>query len=200
MDTNPIIYHDPNAYLRSPVQGDILVASPFMKEYFFARSVVLLLDNPTDGGQLGLVLNRKSKVSLQDIFPALSELPVIDVYGGGPVGQDRLFMLHSLPEVFGGSLEVAPGIYVGGGPESIVRYILDGGDLDGKVRFFLGYSGWGKDQLSSEIKAQTWAIGRPSADVNYLSGRGGSYWKKVVEALGPEYRGWLNIPLDPSLN
>lgn len=200
MDNNPIIYHDPQAHLRSPGKGEILIASPFMQEDFFARAVVLLLDNPADGGRLGLVLNRKAKVTLQDIFPPLAVLPPVEVFCGGPVGLDRLFMLHSRPDVFGGSTEVAPGVYVGGDPDSIVDYLLDGGDINGCVRFLVGYSGWGAGQLKSELQSHYWAVSRPLPDMDLLYGKGGAYWRRVVSLLGPEYNGWLNVPLDPSMN
>lgn len=200
MKIDPIIYHDPESESRNPQRGDILVASPFMEEKVFAHSVILLLDAGPQGGCLGLALNKKSTLTLQDIFPVLSVVAPVDVFCGGPVGGDRLFMLHSLPEVFGSSLEVASGIYVGGDTEKIVEYMLGGGELEGKVRFFLGYSGWNDGQLSAELRGHAWTITPAVAGESLLSGRGISFWRRIVESLGPAYKDWLSVPRNPSLN
>lgn len=200
MEFDSIIYHDPDAASREPRKGEILVSSPFLKEYFFSRSVILLLDSSEEGGQLGLVLNKRAKVSLADLFPQLADLGRIEVFCGGPVGRDRLFMLHSLPEVFTTTLEVCPGVYVGGSPEEIVHYLLNGGTVEGHVRFFLGYSGWMRGQLIKEIRHQSWACAVPRASGKLLLGKGDAYWRRAVESLGPNYHGWLNVPDDPSLN
>ncbi len=200
MDIDPIIYHDPEASSHLPKRGDLLVASPFLTEAVFSHAVILLLDAGKEGGCLGLALNKKSTITLQDIFPVLDVVDPIDVYCGGPVGGDRLFMLHSLDRNFGESLEVAPGVFVGGDPEKIVEYIIEGGPVNGHIRFFLGYSGWADGQLKEELRAGSWAIGNEYAGLSLLEGRGTSFWRRAVSSLGPDYRSWLNVPKDPSMN
>ncbi|MBD5204723.1 MAG: YqgE/AlgH family protein [Bacteroidales bacterium] len=200
MTNDPIIYHDPVSESRTPERGDILVASPFMNEDIFAHSVILILDAGSAGGCMGLVLNKRGGLTLQSIFPELSVLPPIEVYCGGPVGHDRLFMLHSLPEVFGYIYEVAPGLYVGGETDKIIDYVLEGGELQGKVRFFIGYSGWNDGQLSAELHNHAWTMVPPRDIESLISGEGKSFWRHTVESLGRSYRDWLTVPRDPSLN
>lgn len=200
MKTDPIIYHDPELGQRHLRRGDLLVASPFMTEEVFSHSVILLLDVGKDNGCLGLALNKKSSFTLQDLFPALKDIDPIDVFCGGPVGLNRLFILHNLPDLFTDSMEVAPGVSVGGDPDKIVNYLLTGGELKNNIRFFLGYSGWNGGQLPEEIENHYWTVTPAIQGDDLLSGRGVKYWRSVVQSLGPYYRGWLNVPRDPAMN
>ncbi len=43
---------------------------------------------------------------------------------------------------------------------AIKKYILQGNPIKGKIRFFLGYSGWECEQLIQEIKENTWIISK----------------------------------------
>lgn len=200
MDFDNILFHDENVEKGNFKRGSLVIASPFLKEYYFDHAAVLLLDNPSDGGLLGLVLNKRSKVMLSQLFPDVGNAENVSVYCGGPVGREHLFMLHSLPELLSSSLEVCPGIYVGGNPEEVLEYVADGGEVEGKVRFFLGYSGWSRGQLASEIHRRSWTVDNAPDTSALLSGRGVAFWRRAVEHLGPDYRGWLNVPDNPSMN
>ena len=69
----------------------------------------------------------------------------------------------------------------------------------GKVKFFLGYSGWTEGQLNHEIKRNSWAVSHITTD-NILSADGEGYWKDSVELLGNDYKTWTKYPKDPYLN
>ena len=73
-------------------------------------------------------------------------------------------------------------------------------NIEGKMRFFLGYSGWGKNQLATEIINHSWALAQPEDMAEALTGRGNEYWRREVERLGEEYRSWLVIPQNPEEN
>lgn len=124
----------------------------------------------------------------------------IPLFKGGPVELDRLFMIHRLGIVIDGSLEILPGIYTGGDSDQIRDYIASGGETDGLMRFFIGYSGWGAGQLTKEILENSWAVNVHPDTSGLLRGEGESYWRRQVEELGPEFRSWLSIPAHPSLN
>ena len=193
-----MIYKEPQNV--TPRKGDILIADPLMKEPYFKRSVVLILDKDQNEGHLGLTLNVATPVTLQDLFPDWKDGKKVRVYSGGPVETDRLFMLHTLGDRFEGANEIAPGLYVGAELEDVIKFIEEEEDVEGKIRFFLGYSGWSKDQLTSEILNNSWAL---NSDINMeeaLTGKGNSYWRREVERLGERYRSWLLIPQDPEFN
>lgn len=183
-------------------RGSLLIAEPLMREEIFSRGVVMILDEDKAHGHLGLVLNKPTALDLGDLIPELGIERKVPVFSGGPVDHSRLFMLHTLGDLFTGSSELIPGIYVGGNIEEIAVYLAEGGEIDGKIRFFLGYSGWTAGQLKGEIDRNAWAVGNDAEPDSgrLLKGKGNMYWRREVERLGMEFRSWLLIPDNPSLN
>ncbi len=185
-----------------PGQGSLLIANPMMREQHFSRSVIMILDVPASGGELGLVLNKPTNLTLSDLvmMPDWDNGRSVPIFSGGPVDLERLFMLHSLGEIFPGSQEISPGIFVGANVDDIINYIDSGGEIEGKMRLFLGYSGWAPGQLNCEIERRSWIVDPLPDGIGLLSGAGTDYWRKAVEQLGPAYRSWLMFPPDPSYN
>lgn len=180
--------------------GSLLISEPLLVDSYFSRSVILVLDEPTDGGHFGLILNKPTSMTLKDLMPEWEEGAKIPVFCGGPVDMERMFLLHSLGNLLGSCVEVIPGIYVGADLDKIIEYVDKGGEIDGKLRFFLGYCGWSPGQLSAEIENHTWAINPNPKGENLISGSGLESWRKEVSTLGEDFRGWLMVPTDPSLN
>ncbi len=198
MDLESIIYKDPT--IINPQRGDLLIAEPLLDEPYFKRSVIMLLDEDRNEGHIGLTLNKQTPVTLQDIFPEWRAGAQVRVYSGGPVESDRLFMLHTMGDIFNGSVEVTKGIYVGGKLDDVIDYVNNNPDIEGCLRFFLGYSGWGRGQLTSEILKNTWALNANPGQTDILTGAEDVYWRREVERLGEKYRSWLIVPSNPSFN
>ena len=193
-----IIYKDPT--IVNPQKGDLLIAEPLLDEPYFKRSVILLLDEDNNQGHIGLALNKITPVSLQDLFPDWKAGAEVPVYSGGPVEADRLFMLHTMGDRFEGSMEVSPGLYVGAKLDDIIDYINNNRYADGNIRFFLGYSGWSRGQLTSEILKNTWALNPNPGHTDVLTGAEDLYWRREVRRLGEKYRSWLLVPSNPAFN
>lgn len=198
MDLESIIYKDPT--IVNPQKGDLLIAEPLLDEPYFKRSVILLLDEDNNQGHIGLALNKITPVSLQDLFPDWKAGAEVPVYSGNPVEADRLFMLHTMGDRFEGSMEVSPGLYVGAKLDDIIDYINNNGNTEGNIRFFLGYSGWSKGQLTSEILKNTWALNPNPGHTDVLTGAEDLYWRREVRRLGEKYRSWLLVPSNPAFN
>ncbi|MBD5357983.1 MAG: YqgE/AlgH family protein [Bacteroides sp.] len=198
MDLKDLLYSHISGSI--PGQGSLLIADPMMHGDFFSRSVIIILDLPEKGGELGLVLNKETHLTLKDLIPDWEEGIKVPVFSGGPVDMDRLFLLHTLKDVFPDAMEVCPGIYVGGNVDDIINYINSGGEVEGKMRFFLGYSGWAPNQLQREIERHSWAVNPSPSGEDLLNGEGMEYWRREVEQLGSDYRSWLMVPPDPSYN
>lgn len=198
MDIKDLLFSD--LPIATPHMGSLLISEPLMEDSYFSRSAILVLDEPQDGGHFGLILNKKTDMTLQDLMPEWEEGRRIPVFCGGPVDLQRMFLLHTLGETLGSNTEVLPGIYVGADLDKIIDYVEKGGKIDGKLRFFLGYCGWSPDQLAGEISQKTWAVNALPQSQNLLKGEGFDYWTREVKDLGEDYRGWLMVPADPSMN
>lgn len=182
-----------------PAQGSILISEPFLQDAYFQRSVVLLVEHNTQGS-MGFVLNKKTDLIVNTFFPELEEYPEIPIYLGGPVSANRLFFIHSLGDlIVPDSVKIKDRLYFDGDFEALKRYIQNGHSIEGKVKFFLGYSGWTEGQLGNEINKNSWVVSHAAKD-NVLLADGESFWKNSLEQLGSNYEAWTKYPKDPYLN
>ena len=182
-----------------PAQGSILISEPFLQDAYFQRSVVLLVEHNTQGS-MGFVLNKKTDLIVNTFFPELEEYPEIQIYLGGPVSANRLFFIHSLGDlIVPDSVKIKDRLYFDGDFEALKRYIQNGHSIEGKVKFFLGYSGWTEGQLGNEINKNSWVVSH-AAKENVLLADGESFWKNSLEQLGSNYEAWTKYPKDPYLN
>lgn len=198
MDIKDYIFSDlPTA---TPHMGSLLVSEPLIHDNYFSRSAILVLDEPEEGGHFGLILNKPTEMTMQNLMPDWEAGTRVPIFCGGPVDLQRMFLLHTLGERLGSETEVLPGIYVGADLDKIIDYVESGGEVEGKIRFFLGYCGWSPGQLAGEINGKTWAVNALPQCENLLKGEGLEYWNREVRDLGEECRGWLVVPPDPSMN
>ena len=182
-----------------PAQGSILISEPFLQDAYFQRSVVLLVEHNTQGS-MGFVLNKKTDLIVNTFFPELEEYPEIPIYLGGPVSANRLFFIHSLGDlIVPDSVKIKDRLYFDGDFEALKRYIQNGHSIEGKVKFFLGYSGWTEGQLGNEINKNSWVVSH-AAKENVLLADGESFWKNSLEQLVSNYEAWTKYPKDPYLN
>src|SRR5262252_2242661 len=91
--------------------GQLLVAMPQMRDPRFARSVIYMCAHSADGA-MGLVVNRRvGSITFDDLLKQLNIGPnkrndEIRVHFGGPVEQERGFVLHSSDYSQSGTLRV----------------------------------------------------------------------------------------------
>lgn len=187
----------------SPAAGTVLVAEPFMKEGYFNHGVVSLIDYVPDEGATGTVMNNRTEYLLGELLDGVLPNVQIPVFCGGPLGQDRLYFIHTLgSDIIPKARRYAPGLYVGGDFDIIVDYINQGYDVEGAVRFFIGYSNWSEGQLERELKDESWAVSNSSGmqPSDLLRGSGDRYWHRYVRSLGPAYRAWTLMPRNVACN
>lgn len=176
--------------------GLLLIADPFLQDPYFRRSVVLLCEHHKEGS-LGFILNKTLDMGLNDL---ISDFPEFDaeVYYGGPVQTDTLHYIHSLGDLIDDSVEVSKGVHWGGDFDQ-VKFLISSGLLEpGRIRFFVGYSGWSAGQLALELEYGSW-IGA-GMDANYIFksppdkvwsqamyNKGDAY--EIISAM-PDYSSW----------
>ncbi|MEO8405034.1 MAG: YqgE/AlgH family protein, partial [Chitinophagaceae bacterium] len=123
----------------------------------------------------------------------------ISVFYGGPVQQDTIHFLHQYPDIIPGGMEVTKGVYWGGDFDKVVELIKTNSIDPGKIRFYIGYSGWGSGQLDDELKEKSWLTVEANRKLifhhNYEE-----IWKESLKQLGGDYEMMINFPIDPQLN
>merc|ERR1712065_46093 len=90
----------------------ILISEPFLLDYYFKRSVVLLCDH-SDEGSFGVIMNKPLSVKLNEVVKDFPDFAA-PIYLGGPVQNDSLFFLHTIGDKIEGSVEVINGLFWGG--------------------------------------------------------------------------------------
>ena len=182
-----------------PHPGSLLISAPFLMDFHFARSVVLMIEH-NDEGSMGIVLNKNfsNLMTLNELVPELASLPPIPLYKGGPIGRETLFYLHTFADLKD-ALPLGNGLYVNGDFEQMKRYILSGAPTQGHVRFFMGYAGWQKGQLKQEIENNTWIISNDNkVDLLHMYLR--DLWQETLCDLGGKYAIWSRYPKYPIMN
>jgi putative transcriptional regulator len=179
------------------LRGRLLVAAPPLVDPNFDRTVVLILEHGDEGG-LGLVLNRGSETSLDDVFPEWRELasspPV--VFAGGPVSNDAVIALAR--RRFGdieGFVEVVDGL----GTIDLADDPLDIGASLASLRVFAGYAGWAPGQLEAELAQGAWFVVDLHPD-DPFAGNPERLWRDVLRRQRGRLALFSNYPEDATVN
>ncbi|MDO9104983.1 MAG: YqgE/AlgH family protein [Methylovulum sp.] len=141
------------------LNNQFIIAMPSLADPVFSHTVTFLCQHNKDGA-LGIVINKPVDMKLGEIF-AQMKIPVTSlaaaeapVFSGGPVQQERGFVLHTPSGEWNATLavsdtislttsrDVLEAIAVGEGPE---HYLVA-----------LGYAGWGEGQLEKEMIENAW--------------------------------------------
>lgn len=173
-----------------PSKGSVLLSEPFLQDPHFERSVVLMCEH-SDAESFGFVLNHLSAVQLHDLMDiAPKEIPI---FIGGPVANNSLFYLHTIPGI-DSSEEILPGLFYGGDLAELMETIeADPSNLE-KMRFFLGYSGWSKGQLAQEIKERSWISTTNLSLETLFSTPINTLWKACMSFQGEQFRTFSIFP------
>ena len=96
-----------------PQRGSLLVAKPTVDDFFFKRSLILIVDPDEGEGAMGVVVNHYTGYNLRDIMPEIESVEEIPVFLGGPVGPQMMFYMHTLgPEVVPEAIDVGDGVWL----------------------------------------------------------------------------------------
>lgn len=140
--------------------GTLLVSSTELFEPTFRRTVVYMLEH-NDAGSLGVVLNRPSETSVQEVLPQWAPLAAEPqaLYIGGPVTRDAALCLATVRA--GVDVSGVPGLRRIDGRVVMVDLDADpepvAAVIDG-LRVFAGYAGWTIGQLDAEIEHDDWIV------------------------------------------
>lgn len=162
----------------------LLLSMPQLADPNFAQSVILLCRHNADGA-FGLVINhqlpRPARVVIQQDPHTTAEKDV-PVWLGGPVEQERSWIL--LGEDPGGieAMPVADGLYISTSPELLKRLMTT---TPPRARLLVGYAGWGPGQLDAELKQSAWLTSDVSVDLVFET-PADSMWETAIRRLGAD--------------
>ena len=180
-----------------PAKGRILVSEPFLSDPNFNRTAVLLCEH-NDKGSFGFVLNQHLNLVLQDVLE-IESMQDIPLYLGGPVQKDTLHILHCDESMADSSVEIIEGVYWGGDFEEVRRRLEENTlDLE-NYRFFVGYSGWGEEQLEQEIEQKSWFVADATREIIFEEDDE-LLWKTLLHKMGGGFRVLANAPESPNMN
>ncbi len=181
-----------------PSQGRLLISEPALRDFYFGKSVVLLVEHSKEDGTFGLIINKPVHLKLNEV---VKDFPNIDfpLYLGGPVHPERLFYLHTLGDQIPGSIQVFDNLYWGGDIKKLMELI----DLKlvgpSQVKFFIGYAGWEPGQLDREMGENSWIVTQGTLNC-ILADNPENLWGSTLKKMGNDYAIWANFPSDPILN
>jgi len=136
-----------------------LIAMPALQDPNFFHGVTYICEH-NENGCMGIVINRPLDMGLGEILGETGtrtdddEINRRPVYLGGPVQNERGFIIHQPPGDWDNLLTVSDQIGVTSSRD-LLQAIVDG---RGPARLLvaLGYAGWGPGQLEQEMADNAW--------------------------------------------
>src|ERR1700755_1598693 len=179
---------------RGFLDGQMLIASPGMRDERFARTLIYMCAHSSEGA-MGIVINQPAQhISFRDLLVKLDVIPEADkimlpqkaggvtVLKGGPVETERGFVLHSADFFIENStLPIDEGICLTATLD-ILKAIARG-DGPASAILALGYAGWSPGQLENEIQENGWLHCTADAELIFGSDNDGKY-AKALKKLG----------------
>ncbi|RKF18904.1 YqgE/AlgH family protein [Alginatibacterium sediminis] len=172
------------------LQDHFLLAMPSLDDSFFNRSLIYICEH-NDQGAMGLVVNIPVNLSLKSLLEqvemeqsaAINDSVDMEqiVFQGGPIAQERGFVLHSPKEGFNSSLSLNKQLMVTTSKD--VLQTLGTFDQPEHYIVALGYSGWEAGQLEQEIIDNAWLTLPASADLIFKEPVH-KRWESAAQLLG----------------
>jgi putative transcriptional regulator len=139
--------------------NQLLVAMPWFSDPNFEQSVTLICEH-SHKGALGIVLNKPLPMKLAEVLAQMRLTPDTEAIGersvlrGGPVHQDRGFVLHRPGGAWDSTHRISDSIQVTTSRDVLAAIARGEGPADAFIA--LGYAGWEPGQLEREIKENAW--------------------------------------------
>jgi putative transcriptional regulator len=144
---------------QASLAGQILIASPGLRDPRFDHTVILMVRHNA-GGALGIVLNRplgeRPLASLLDATGAKDSTAggSLRIYYGGPVQPEVGFVIHSADYHQPETIEINSRVAMTSSRE-ILRDIASQHGPE-KLLVAFGYAGWAAGQLEGELAQRAW--------------------------------------------
>ena len=169
------------------LQNHFLIAMPSLEDTYFSRTLTYVCEHNEDGA-MGLVINQPSTMTLKQLLEQTDKSITVPedkaeqiILAGGPVNQDRGFVLHSKQQGWASSLALAPNIMVTTSKDILTAIGQQQGPEDAIIA--LGYAGWTAGQLEQEMQDNAWLTIEADEDILFHTPIH-KKWQAAVNKLG----------------
>ncbi len=141
------------------LKGHFIMAMPGLPDPNFAQTVICVCEH-NELGALGFIINKiHPLLTSRELYDDLKieynkNIDSIQIYLGGPVQSNGVFILHSAPFHWQGCMQVTPKLGLSN-TRDIIEAIGRGEGPDAFI-ILLGCAGWGTLQLDQEIEDSAW--------------------------------------------
>lgn len=171
------------------LRNQILIAMPSLEDPIFSQSVTFICDHSEEGA-MGLVVNRLLDIQMADVYEQMQleyetregNRPIL---AGGPVSQQRGFVLHPSDTQWQSTIQITPEISLTASRDIISA--MARGEGPKEAQFILGYAGWGAGQLEQEIKDNSWLTVEADYDILFNTPVE-QRWHSAAQRLGVDLR------------
>ena len=170
----------------SYLNNQFIIAMPGLIEPLFHHTVTYLCQH-TKEGALGIVINRSADMKLGEIFKQMDisvsslEAAETPVFAGGPVQQDRGFVVHTACGDWDMTLPVSEDISLTTSRDVIEA--IAAGEGPKQYLIALGYAGWSEGQLEKEILSNSW-LNTPCAKQILFETPTSQRWNAAASQIG----------------
>lgn len=173
------------------LQNHFLIAMPTLQDPLFSKSVVYVCEH-NNTGAMGIIINKPLKQYTVDailnnlkITPSSNRDPSIKlndpVFSGGPLLDDRGFILHTYKKGFNSSIDISQTTMITTSQD--ILETLGTSNQPQKVLIALGYSGWAQGQLEYELMENNWIIVPANEEILFHTPIT-SRWNSALKILG----------------
>lgn len=173
-------------YIMSGLKNQLLIAMPGMQDARFSHTVTYICEHSAKGA-MGIVINRPTDLHLADIFDQMDieihtpHMGKTAIFGGGPIEEQRGFVLHQPGAKWEATLNVDASLSI-----TTSRDILEAmaqGEGPEKSLVALGYAAWQAGQLEQEIRENAWLTCPCDVDILFNTPPG-QRWSAAAGLLG----------------
>ncbi|MGV3278513.1 YqgE/AlgH family protein [Rickettsiales bacterium LUAb2] len=178
----------------STLQGKFIVAHPNMPDNRLAKTIIYITEHNKNGAE-GLVINKTSAYTFINLMNSLNNFTVdqtlisenvknIRILRGGPVNNDKIFILHSNDyKVKESSITTNVDSSIAYSKSAEVLQDLINGQGPEKMSIFIGNCTWTSAQLDQELEQDIWLVCENTE--NYLFNNNfEKLWEGVYQSLG----------------
>lgn len=170
------------------LSNQFLIAMPQLADPNFTRTLTLICEY-SEAGAMGVIVNRKLDLSMGELLEQMGINEIDEqmykrpLYYGGPVDQERGFVLHRPIGDWDSTLPLSPTLGLTSSRDILISMARNNTPQDAIV--ILGYAGWGPGQLEEELRGNAW-LTLPAEESILFETETENRWDHAARQLGIE--------------